>query len=71
MIVQNSDLLLVLGSRLNSLTIGLDIKKFAREAKKIMIDIDKNEYEKNKFDNSELILSDLNFFRKNEQKNKV
>ena len=60
--VQNSDLLLVLGSRLNSLTIGLDIKKFAREAKKIMIDIDKNEYEKNKFDNSELILSDLNFF---------
>ena len=60
--VQNSDLLLVLGSRLNSLTIGLDIKKFARKAKKIMIDIDKNEYEKNKFDNSELILSDLNFF---------
>ena len=60
--VQNSDLLLVLGSRLNSLTIGLDIKKFARKAKKIMIDIDKNEYEKNKFDNSKLILSDLNFF---------
>ena len=29
-----------------------------------MIDIDKNEYEKNKFDNSELILSDLNFFSK-------
>ena len=62
--VQNSDLLLVLGSRLNSLTIGLDIKKFARKAKKIMIDIDKNEYEKNKFDNSKLILSDLNFFSK-------
>ena len=71
--VQNSDLLLVLGSRLNSLTIGLDIKKFARKAKKIMIDIDKNEYEKNKFDNSKFILSDLNFFfeKMNKKKMKV
>ena len=32
--VQNSDLLLVLGSRLNSLTIGSDTEKFARNAKK-------------------------------------
>jgi acetolactate synthase-1/2/3 large subunit len=62
--VQNSDLVLVLGSRLNSLTIGLDTKKFARNAKKIIIDIDKEEYTKNKLDNSSLILSDLGFFLK-------
>ncbi len=69
--VQNCDLLLVLGSRLNSLTIGLDIKKFARKAKKIIIDIDKNEYEKNKFDNSKLILSDLNFFLRKINKKRI
>lgn len=62
--VQNCDLLIVLGSRLNSLTIGLDVKKFARDAKKIIVDIDKNEYKKNKFQNSEFILSDINFFLK-------
>tara|TARA_B100000029_G_scaffold516819_1_gene635201 strand:- start:14183 stop:15961 length:1779 start_codon:yes stop_codon:yes gene_type:complete len=62
--VQNCDLLIVLGSRLNSLTIGLDVKKFARNAKKIIIDIDKDEHEKNRFENSKLILSDLGFFLK-------
>jgi acetolactate synthase-1/2/3 large subunit len=69
--VQNSDLLLVLGSRLNSLTIGSDTKKFARNAKKIIIDIDKEEYTKNKFDNSILILSDLGFFLKRMNKKKI
>lgn len=62
--IQNCDLLIVLGSRLNSLTIGLDVEKFARNAKKIIVDIDKEEYRKNKFQNSELILSDINFFLK-------
>ena len=69
--VQNCDLLLVLGSRLNSLTIGLDIKKFARNAKKIIIDIDKNELKKNRFAKSKLILSDLNFFLKQMNKKKL
>ena len=69
--VQNSDLLLVLGSRLNSLTIGLDTEKFARNAKKIIIDIDKEEYTKNKFNNSSLILSDLGFFLKRMNKKKI
>ncbi len=69
--VQNCDLLLVLGSRLNSLTIGLDIKKFARKAKKIIVDIDKNEYGKNKFDNAKLILSDLNFFLEKMNKKRI
>ena len=69
--VQNCDLLIVLGSRLNSLTIGLDVKKFARNAKKIIIDIDKDEYEKNRFENSKLILSDLDFFLKKMNQKKI
>lgn len=44
--VQNSDLLLVLGSRLSSLTTGPDFCKFAREAKIIVVDIDSNEHSK-------------------------
>lgn len=69
--VQNSDLLLVLGSRLNSLTIGLDPEKFARDAKKIIVDIDKNEYFKNNLKNSSLILSDIGFFLKSINKKKI
>ncbi len=69
--VQNSDLLLVLGSRLNSLTIGFDTKKFARNAKKIIIDIDKAEHTKNNLKNSSLILSDLGFFLKRMNKKKM
>ena len=69
--VQNCDLLIVLGSRLNSLTIGLDVKKFARNSKKIIIDIDKDEYEKNRFENSKLILSDLDFFLKKMNQKKI
>ena len=70
--VQNCDLLIVLGSRLNSLTIGPDPEKFARNAKKIIIDIDKNEHIKNKIKNSTLINSDLGFFlRKINNKNKI
>lgn len=38
--VQNSDLLLVLGNRLNIRQIGYNYKTFAREAFKIMIDVD-------------------------------
>jgi acetolactate synthase-1/2/3 large subunit len=64
-------LLILLGSRLNSLTIGLDVKKFARNAKKIIIDIDKDEYEKNRFENSKLILSDLDFFLKKMNQKKI
>lgn len=69
--VQNCDLLIVLGSRLNSITIGLDVKKFARKAKKIIIDIDKEEYKKNKLVNSKLILCDLGFFLKKINQKKI
>jgi len=44
--VQNSDLLLVLGCRLNVRQISYNWKSFARAAFKIMVDIDKAELEK-------------------------
>lgn len=42
-VVQSSDLLLVLGSRLNIRLISYNYKNFARDAYKIVVDIDKNE----------------------------
>ncbi len=44
--VQNSDLILSLGSRLDSKATGSPVNTFAREAKKIVIDIDKTELNK-------------------------
>ncbi len=44
--VANSDLLVVLGSRLDTHEAGPDIKSFAREADKIVIDLDKAELDK-------------------------
>lgn len=44
--VQNSDLLLSIGSRLNITQTGYVYDEFAREAKKIYVDIDKNELAK-------------------------
>ena len=45
-IVQNSDLLLVLGSRLNIRLISYNYKDFAKDAYKIIVDIDENELHK-------------------------
>lgn len=68
--VQNSDLIIVFGSRLNSLTTGPDFNKFGRNAKIIVIDIEKNEHEKKgvKIDklietNIKSILSELNKYK--------
>jgi acetolactate synthase-1/2/3 large subunit len=44
--VQNADLVLVLGSRLTSLTTGTDACKFARAARVIVVDIDAVEHSK-------------------------
>ena len=44
--VQNSDLLLVIGSRLSIRQTGYDYKTFAREAKIVMVDIDREEFKK-------------------------
>ena len=41
--IANSDLLIVLGSRLDNLQTGRKIETFAREARKIQVDIDSNE----------------------------
>lgn len=45
-VLQNSDLLLVLGSRLNIRAIGYNFESLARNAYKIIVDIDKAELEK-------------------------
>ena len=45
-IVQNSDLIIAIGTRLSLLQIGYDIKQFAPKAKIIMVDIDKKEVNK-------------------------
>lgn len=45
-IIQNSDLLIAIGARLSVPQIGRNYKAFARKAKKIAVDIDKNELEK-------------------------
>ena len=44
--VQNSDLLLVIGSRMSTPQVGYDYNTFARDAKKIVIDIDEAELKK-------------------------
>ncbi len=44
--IQNSDLLISIGSRLDNIITAFDPKNFARSAKKIIIDIDKNEINK-------------------------
>ena len=57
--VQNSDLVLVLGNRLNSLTTGIDFCKFGREATTIVVDIDAVEHSKESVKIDRLILADL------------
>lgn len=63
--VQNSDLILVIGSRLDTHLTGTPFSTFARDAKKIIVDIDINEL--NKFSHSGInidlkILSDAKKF---------
>ena len=43
-ILQKSDLIVVLGSRLTLPQTGYDFKEFAREAKIVMVDVDKTEF---------------------------
>jgi len=57
--VQNSDLVLVLGNRLNSFTTGIDFCKFGREATKIVVDIDPVEHSKDSVKVDRLIIADL------------
>ena len=60
--VQNADLVLVLGCRLSPMTTGSDYEKFAREAKVVVIDIDKVEHSKKTVKVDRLIISDIKKF---------
>ena len=63
--VQNADLIISFGSRLDTKSTGSPVNTFAREAKKIMIDIDPNElgkFEKFNLHFDVLIQDDLNNF---------
>lgn len=61
-VVQNSDLLLCIGTRLNLKTISFNYKSFARESKIIMVDIDKSELSKKTINPYLKIQSDANVF---------
>jgi len=66
--VQNSDLILSIGSRLDTKATGSPINTFAREAKKIVVDIDKtelNKFKKFKLNIDVKVNEDLKIFTKN------
>lgn len=63
-LIQESDLVISLGSRLNPKMVGYDQTKFAPNAKKIIVDIDINEINKLKFNNIVQFHIDLNDFFK-------
>lgn len=60
--LQNSDFVLVVGNRLSPMTTGSEYQKFAREAKVVVVDIDKTEHSKNTVRIDRLILSDAKDF---------
>lgn len=60
--LQNADLVLVLGNRLSPMTTGSEYAKFAREAKVIVVDVDKTEHSKNTVKIDRLIVSDVKTF---------
>ena len=60
--MQNCDLLLVLGSRLPVPATGYNYKTFARDAKVIVVDIDKEEHSKNTVKIDQFIHTDLKDF---------
>jgi len=61
-IVQDTDLLIVLGSRLNVKSTGYNVKGFAPNAKIIYVDIDENEIDKHSLNIDLKIVSKLKLF---------
>jgi acetolactate synthase-1/2/3 large subunit len=57
--VQNADCVLVLGNRLSTITTGVDLCKFAREARLIVVDIDEQEHRKNELKVDRIVVQDL------------
>jgi len=62
--IQNADLILVLGSRLSTSSVGHDASQFGKYAKKIVVDIDKKELEKPGVDIHNKINDDVKAFLK-------
>lgn len=60
--VQNSDLLLIIGSRMSTPQVGYNYSTFAREAKRIMVDIDEAELKKPSIDPDLAIQADAGDF---------
>jgi acetolactate synthase-1/2/3 large subunit len=61
-IVQEADLLIILGSRLNVKMTGYNFKGFSPNSKKIQVDIDPSEIYKHKFPIDQPIVADLKVF---------
>ncbi|WP_286673720.1 hypothetical protein [Candidatus Symbiopectobacterium endolongispinus] len=60
--MQNSDLLVIIGARMTSMTTGSNPEKFARAARIVAVDIDENEFRKDNLKVEKLILSDARVF---------
>ena len=68
--IQNSDLIICLGSRLSVCLTGFEYDLFARDAKLIVIDIDENEHKKDTVSIDQFIDADVgNFLNQVDQKN--
>lgn len=61
-VVQNCDLLIILGARMHVRQVGFNHKKFAPNAFKIMVDIDKSELNKKNLSIDLKINAELNYF---------
>jgi acetolactate synthase-1/2/3 large subunit len=62
MTIQNSDLIISIGSRLSVPLIGYEYEKFAPDAKKIVVDIDGTEHKKKTIKIDLLVISDAKVF---------
>jgi acetolactate synthase-1/2/3 large subunit len=60
--VQNCDCLISIGCRLDNIITAYNPKRFARNAKKIIVDVDQNELARHQIDNALPILSDAKDF---------
>src|SRR3989338_449491 len=69
-VMQNSDLILAIGSRLAVSFTGHEFDKYAPKAKKIVVDIDKKEHLKKTIKIDHLIISDAKYFINQLTKNK-
>lgn len=69
-VMQNSDLILSIGSRLAVSFTGHEFDKYAPQAKKIVVDVDKKEHQKKTIKIDHLIISDAKYFINELLKNK-